>query len=200
MKLADYLVTHPKKHLIFDFDDTIFRMGKWGQPAWKGMLDIVAAYDANLHQQFEDTPRSIYKLSNQAIMTYGNEVKEKVIAWINEFESALHDTEARNDELIDFIRSHHEQYSYAIWSQNSEAMIAHVLDKHDLLTYFSIIVGRESMDLAKPYTDGFHRIYDSINQQRKDYLMIWDSETDRQAAYNAGIDFFSIEKEEVDRQ
>ena len=48
------------------------------------------------------------------------------------------------------------------------------------------------VDLIKPYTDGFEKIYD-LTVPKKRYLIIGDSDNDQEAAKRLGVDFFLID-------
>ncbi len=200
MELTDYITDHHKKHIIFDFDDTICKMAKGGMPAYEGMCAIIAKIDPTLRDNYEHSPRSIYQLTNQAIILYGDEIQNELLQFFNTFESKLQDSEKRNDPIIEFIRQYADVYTFSIWSSNTLALIRHTLDKYQLTEKFSHIIGRDSVRLAKPYPDGFQQIVATGKYHKEDFLMVGDSESDSQAALNAGIDFYKIEQDAVDRQ
>lgn len=197
MDLHNYIIKNQKTHIIFDFDDTIFSMGKGGMLAYKGVCNIVTKVDKSLVNEFENSPKQIYNLSNKAIMLYGKTIKKELLSFFNQFESELLDTEKRNNQMINFIKDNHNKYDFSIWSSNTLKLLNHVLKKYNLTSCFSNIIGRDSVDLAKPYPDGFYKIINSSKFIRKDYLMVGDSSGDEQAAINSGIDFFKIDKDLV---
>lgn len=198
MKLEEYIIENEKSNIIFDFDDTILSMDKGSFSDWEEMKKIVAKYNSELINEFEDEPYSMYKLTNKAIMLYGEDVKIEAIEFLNKFELELVDTGKRNDEVIEFIENNFEKYTFSIWSSNTLAMLSYVLDKYNLRKCFKVIIGRDSVDLAKPFPDGFYKIASIPGVVRKNYLMVGDSSSDEGGALNAGIDFFKIEKDEVD--
>ena len=63
----------------------------------------------------------------------------------------------------------------------------------------SIWENQEDVNLLKPYPDGFYLIFNPKNQQRKDYLMVGDSDKDKFAAKAAGIDFLCIKNKHSEK-
>ena len=91
------------------------------------MCAIVEKFDPNLLEKFPDTPRSIYQLSNEAIRLYGESVRNECLVFFRSYESALKDTEKKNQELLDFINQNHDAYIFSIWSSNTLALVEHTL-------------------------------------------------------------------------
>ena len=55
MDISEYIIRNNKKHIIFDFDDTIFCMEK-AIPAWSRACTIVKQYNPELIGEFENSP------------------------------------------------------------------------------------------------------------------------------------------------
>ena len=76
MTIEEYLVDNPKKHIIFDLDETLATLHvDWGRCRDK-LFAIVEEFDDNLPKQIEKTSGSANKLRNLLV---ANHDKDKVI-------------------------------------------------------------------------------------------------------------------------
>ncbi len=194
MKITKLLEEKKKKHLVFDFDGTIFNLDwTYGEPleVYRSRIwDMVGEIDSDLPKKFDKNSIS-YNLTDEAIRLHGERAKKKIYAFYKEKERTLIPTAMPVNEMIKFIRESNDLYNYYIWSSNVINTIETILDKYNLLIYFEKIIGRDSVDFAKPHPGGFEQIYKG--DEKSKYLMIGDSEfSDGGAAKNAGIEFYQV--------
>ena len=57
---------------------------------------------------------------------------------------------------------------------------------------FEKVITSLDVDLLKPYTEGFNQIYDPIIPKKR-YIIIGDSDSDKEAAKRLRVDFFLID-------
>ncbi|KKP71540.1 MAG: hypothetical protein UR68_C0033G0012 [Candidatus Roizmanbacteria bacterium GW2011_GWA2_35_19] len=185
--LGKYLENNPKKYLIFDLDETLFRI-IWPEDT----AFIIKKYLKIIDPNFLNKNVWGYEYYNQLIKKLGQKVKKKLNAIYIEFElRLLNNLTDVNLELIDFIKSNQQNYTFYIWSNNQRKTIESILKKFNCANYFKEIVSATDVSLFKPDTEGFYRLYEA-NQNKKEYLMIGDSENDKKAAKNSGIDYLYL--------
>lgn len=183
--LENILARKPKKYLIFDFDETLFVLNM----PWR-------KYKREIRKKLEalesDSPRidGLSNLENQMTIKWG--LTAAKIRW--EYSSYFEETYFRGarelTDLTDFIRTHHDEYTFYLWTSNMRATVEMVLQKSDLLQYFTQLVTKEDVMLMKPFAEGFEKLYDPKTQKKYEFLMIGNSRDDKQAAAAAGIDYW----------
>lgn len=193
MELKTYLLTHPKKYLIFDLDETLALLHIDWSTIREDVFKLVATFDEELTKE---VPRELYAsiyLSNKAIKKYGSIAKTKLTTFVEDYEKRNYSGYTPNKELIDFIKSNDcKKYTCAIWTTNTTPIVRSVLAKEGLTERFEKIITNGDVSQYKPEGDGFSLIH-VVDTPLSDYLMIGDSINDEGAAKNAGIDFFRIE-------
>lgn len=188
MDLLTYLSLHPKKHLIFDFDATIAKLdvdwGKMLQEIYELLLEIdpktMIAY----------TPRSMsYPFWNTMITKHGAGMKKILESYFIRAESGYLQRVRPNPELIEFLKKN-DKYICYIWSNNLRKTIEPILKKEGIQDKFKAIVAADDNLFYKPDTTGIEKM---ITGDKKDWLMIGDSENDQHGAKALGIDFFLVD-------
>ncbi|KKP66779.1 MAG: hypothetical protein UR63_C0027G0013 [Candidatus Roizmanbacteria bacterium GW2011_GWC2_35_12] len=96
-----------------------------------------------------------------------------------------------NHEALNFISSNQGKYNFYVWSNNQRTTLEEILKENNLNNLFKSTVSGTDVKLFKPDPEGFYRLYDT-SQNKKDYLMIGDSENDKKAAENSGIDYLYL--------
>jgi len=195
--LQKYLTTNQKKHLIFDFDRTLY----WINVDRENYKKLINEYIQNtnpklLEQHQYGKPRWI--LETEMVKKYGKEAKTQIWNISNLVEWNIHGYQ-KHLELINFIQNNSTNYKISIRSSNLKSTITWILQKENMQHYFQNIITKDKVDLIKGYPDGFYQIHEPKTFERKDYLMIGDSLNDQLAAQHAGIDFFHINSSEVER-
>ena len=189
MNLENYLKNNPKKHLIFDLDETLIRL----EIDWSGVYEMlftaVKNIDPLLISKVPESALEFYNLVNKITLKHGERAKKKLDETIAEYEMSHYVSYSPNPSLMSFIRTQKDTYSFSLWTSNAKGTMRDFLQKEQFEHYFENIITLENVLFAKPDTYGFNIIYNP-NKAKKDYLMIGDSENDKIMAQNAGIDFF----------
>lgn len=195
-KLKNYLKENPKKHLIFDYDDTLYHLElPWAEYKEK-IHELMIEYDKKLVDKYDDIWEG--GLVNQVIAKHGKEVRDKVMGISNEFEVSRLKSLSVHQELVDFIKENKNKYTFHLWTTNMAASIHPLLEKTEIKDLFDKIVTKTDVDLIKDSPDGFFKIFDPENYSRNDYLMVGNSAHDEGAAWNARIDFFHVDAGKVE--
>jgi HAD superfamily hydrolase (TIGR01549 family) len=183
--LQQYLVGNPKSHLIFDLDLTLVEL-VWPGNTRKQIREYFNSVDPELALKISGLGYTGY---NMMIEKYGKSVKKELDSIYIKCESQkINEIKKINTAMLSFIRSN-KQYKYYIWSNNQRQTIEKILKKYHIKNTFSKIVSGSDVALFKPDIEGFNLIYEPRTDKR-DYLMIGDSENDKLAAINAGIDYY----------
>jgi HAD superfamily hydrolase (TIGR01549 family) len=190
MRLEDYLKQNPKKVLIFDFDETLFKMHFDWEIFRIGIRKLTGEYDQKLVDIYNKGGMRGIDLMNTGIQKYGDEYYKRLLKWCKEFEEKYLEKVTENVELTKFVKSTSEVYEMYIWSGNQGSVIKRILKEYKLDKYFEKLATREKYRLAKPYIDGFEIIFDPKVHNKPDILYIGDSENDRKTCEKLEIDFF----------
>ena len=191
-KLSLYLQEHPKKHLIFDFDDTIMTL----QLPWhlyaKGIKEILSEIDPELVALH---PGSETKhLITEALAKHGQKARERINPYRRQFEKNCLQGIIRNDFLISFLMENASNYQFSIWSSNDRHTILPQLRVSHLADLFPQVIGADDVGCTKPSPDGFYLLFDPGQDKKADFLFVGDSSSDREASGSVGIDFFLIKR------
>ncbi len=188
--LYQYLEVHPKKCLIFDFDETIFTLELPWDTYFAEMRKRLYSLDPGLA-----TIQSMAECENEATRRFGEQARQMRYEYSAFFESAYLAVVIQHKDLTDVIRKERQKYSYFLWSSNMRSTIEPELEKAGLLSHFERLVCKDDVSLIKPEPEGFSLIFDGTQHQPSEYLMIGNSHHDRAAAEAAGIDFFLVKHE-----
>lgn len=192
MKLEEYLSLHPKKYLIFDLDETLARLEIDWSTVHQMLFREIKKIDQSLVSEATTNAREFYNLINTTASKHGTIAKQAINKAIEIYEQKNYSSYTPNSDLLLFIHSHVNTYTFSLWTSNSIYTIQDFLHQEHLKSIFRKIIALEDVLFTKPNPDGFSRIYEQKNL-KTDYLMIGDSENDEGAAKNAGIDFFKID-------
>lgn len=185
--LADVIIAKHKTHLIFDFDATLFLMhipwNEWGED----IRDELLALDVELweHHQFKGGSG----FQNKMVGKYGKRGLDLMLRHSSLFEMQHKEKFARNEQLLQEIEEFKDTYHMFIWSSNSRQLVDSVLQQNGMGDWFEKIVSRNEVQFLKPSGEGFAYIHDPQVPKSR-YLLIGDSSHDREAALDAGIDFY----------
>lgn len=81
----------------------------------------------------------------------------------------------------------HAGHKMAICTNKVHAAAVHVLQDLDLLRFFSVVIGGDSLVVRKPDPAPLHAAFAALGSARR--LYIGDSEVDAETAQRAGVDF-----------
>ena len=192
MSLESYLVKNPKKYLIFDLDHTLAKLNIDWSTIRREIFDFVAAIDEPLSKSVPFIPNAGIELSNKAAKKHGKGFAKKIRTLVEEYEIAHYQNYEPNHELLDFIRNNKQTYIYYMWTSNGTRTIQDFLNKEQLSSFFLRIITQNDVSLIKPEAEGFAFLH-TPGEPLSSYVMIGDSLSDKNAAKNAGIDFFEID-------
>lgn len=192
MPLESYLVKNPKKYLIFDLDCTLAKLNIDWSTIRREIFDFVATVDEPLSKSVPFVPNAGIELSNKAVKKHGKEFAKRIRTFVEEYEIAHYQDYLPNRELIDFIHNNKQTYIYYMWTSNGARTIQDFLKTEKLSSFFLKIITQNDVSLIKPEAEGFTFLH-TPGEPLSSYLMIGDSPSDKNAAKNAGIDFFEID-------
>lgn len=186
--LIKYLQQHPKKLLIFDFDETLFTLDLPWHIYHQRMGEEMRAFDSGVKEQ-----QTLNDFENLVVQTIGQQAVEKRRAVSLWFEKNYLKGYEEHRYLTNFIRKNYQHYEgMYLWSSNSRETIETILNDTDLTQLFSKIVTKDDVFQTKPNPEGFESFIYSKDKRRSDYLFVGNSANDRAAADSAGIDFFLV--------
>ena len=193
MSLTQYLNKNSKKHLIFDFDGTLFNMVIDWYIFRAQLREILQDLDSVLAEEHKPYKSGgMDRTINVAIKKYGDVARDKIFELQQKFEVEYIKKLMPNDELIEFIRKHGSKYHLSIWSNNHMPIITKALTESRINDKFETIASRETYKLSKPEPDGFQVIFDPQLHAKSEFLFIGNSDNDAGAAKAVGIDFYKI--------
>lgn len=189
-ELENYLKEKDKKHIIFDFDQTLATLLiDWS--VWREeMKEIFLSYGIDF-----DSRKSEYnkyaEIQNYCVEKYGNEAGNRFLEMNYNHEKEYcrgYDLLPTTLPLLDSIKNQAELY---LWTSNDKRTIAPILEELKIERLFKKIVTRNDVRYIKPSSNGFFSIYDK-NLPKSEYLFIGDSPVDIGAGKEAGVDFINI--------
>lgn len=179
------------KYVIFDFDKTIATLvvdwTKWHL----GAGAIFQKYDPNFRQHLEG--KKIYHLQNEMFAKFGPKLKKDIDEFTKKFEA---EEVRRVDPIIETVNL--TKYLYLngsklyIWSSNDYDLVAKNLKELNILNKFEFLITRDKVDFLKPNTSGFDKYLVTVDGNLKNFLMVGDSDSDREAAKNSGINYLDV--------
>jgi HAD superfamily hydrolase (TIGR01549 family) len=191
MHLKKHLEAKPKKHLIFDLDETILELLLPWDEWFAGIKAIIVVKDPELWTEYEIKKLNIHETVNEFVKRFGVQSKNEIVAFSEKFEVDRLTGIRPNLELIEFIKENKDNYEMYIWSSNTKAVIQKVLEHVGLTSHFKTIVSRNDVMYVKPNPIGFELVDDGTSHVTE-YLFIGDSINDEGAAREMGIEFFKV--------
>ena len=196
MTLKSYLATHPKKYLLFDFDQTIFTLILPWEIYIKALTQQLLELDPSLKELH--TTHNLNDLENEAVRRHGQRALQIRHRYSREFEKKYLQGVEEHHEITEFINEFGSAadagYTFYLWTSNMRETVEPVLEEHNLRRYFKQLVTKSEVQLTKPEPEGFYKIFDPSYHKKEEFLMIGDSINDKNAAKNAGIDFYSVKE------
>lgn len=192
MNLKDYLRQNKKKHLIFDFDATLFLL----KTGWNIFIDQVRKLLQETDISLFDKYKNIFwsaGMVNDLLKIKSDVIRDKVNKIYQDFESTHIKGYDINKELVSFVKENKTHKMY-IWSSNTSQTIENILSENQMQNCFDSIITQDRVKYIKPEISGFNNIYKEQEGSKSDYLMIGDNpDADGKAAESAEIDFFLVD-------
>jgi HAD superfamily hydrolase (TIGR01549 family) len=188
MTLTEYIKTHNKTHVIFDFDATLFLLVLPWSNWLEGLKNYLVQVDAEIWDEYERGMLNVATVQNKFIENHGATVKKFIEDHSASFEIEMLEKYEPNTDLLATLNELDHVKKY-IWSSNAKPVITKVLEETGLADKFEMVVSKQDVEFIKPRPDGFYKIYDE-SVPKSAYLMVGDSSHDRGGAESAGIDFY----------
>ncbi len=173
--------------VIFDFDNTIVRLGVDWDMAKKEALDLGKGHGIHLDS-------SIHMMDISNVLWERPETKQPLFLIFDKHES---ECIQRNDYLVlqgmpGLIEELGRRYMLAIASANCVSTIERILEKIELRPHFKYIYGRDSVVRNKPSPEQIDSILSESGICKDETIFIGDSTYDENAAEAAKVRFFNI--------
>lgn len=183
--LQQFLLDTPKKHLIFDFDETIFTLDLPWHVYYEEMSKRLHQLDSTLPET-----KSINDLENMAVKKLGNVAQQVRWQYSQEFEAGQLKGVKELTDLTNFIKENTATYRFYLWTSNMRSTVEPILTQYNMLSLFTRLATKGDVKFTKPYPDGFLLLNENGEDDKKDWLMIGNSYNDRGAAEQSGIDYW----------
>jgi phosphoglycolate phosphatase-like HAD superfamily hydrolase len=183
-----YLIDNNKKHIIFDFDETLCTLLIDWTPWRKELDELFAASDLTPKNE----PDFNYAvIVNLYIEKYGKAGRDEIVALNYRIEKDYYSGYELSPIALPLLESVEKIAQLYLWTSNDRRTVAPILRELEIADKFQKIITRNDVEYVKPKAVGFALIYDERNA-RSQYLLIGDSRSDSGAATDAGIDFINI--------
>lgn len=185
-----YLKEGGKKHIIFDLDETLLTLLIDWNNWMKEMKEIFSQCNVELTSA-KSSYATYPEAQNNCIKKFGSKLRNKIVEINYKNEKKYfsgYKLSPITPSLLDLAKKYAKLY---IWTSNDERTVAPILDELNINELFEKIVYRNSVVYVKPDPEGFYLINGNGNSIA-DYLLIGDSDADKGAAIEAGIDFLNI--------
>ncbi|HSX09846.1 MAG TPA: HAD family hydrolase [Candidatus Saccharimonadales bacterium] len=170
--------------VIFDFDGTLHLLSV----DWDGLKkELIEKYD--LKNSFR-----IKEMLNQIKEKFGDKELQTANKIVLQYEKAkIHESQI-DKNLLQMIEHLAEMnVKLAICSNNMTETITTFLQKHDINSYFDIVIGKDMVQEYKPDPEGLKRILTEWAYEKDEVIFVGDTEVDNQTAKNCGIQFLLIQ-------
>lgn len=176
-------------HLIFDFDETIAKLLiDWS--AWdKGVLELFLKYEPSFDQSTRFNMSAIHRF----IERYGKAFRAEFVDFENQLEkNNYHGYEIVPTGMALLNQAHQERKNLYLLTSNCRAVVLPVLGELKIMNYFTKIITVDDVPNLKPSPEPWPLITEGKAIDKKQYLMVGDSESDSGFAAAVGIDFINV--------
>jgi HAD superfamily hydrolase (TIGR01509 family) len=185
--LHDFVQTHHKTQLVFDFDETISKLLIDWTGYYLNIETIIQTFDPTFKYSEEPWNVSI----NRAVRQHGNQLHQALLDFSAKYEQTHYTGHTPNPILVQFLQNLPSDVQVHLYTSNMAATVAPALAELHLATTFEQQITRERVHYVKPDPEGFTLLYDQ-QVPKEAYVMIGDSHNDSGAAKAFGIDFLSV--------
>lgn len=193
----------PKPTLLFDFDGTLYNSIECHKKAWNIVLSEIGINESDYRfSKVQDcvemgfSAPEIFQFISIGNIDKAQLIKRKRIVYeeiITSEKCQLH-----SDVISTITQLHERNYQLAIVTFSSKSHVENILEQFLIKNYFSAIVCREDAEGVKAESnilskhDVLLRVFESLNIQPSNTVLIGDSIADHNAAINAGTCFIAI--------
>lgn len=178
------------KLAMFDLDGTLYDTRKTNYCAYR---DALKHYSINLDYNYfskycngkhyaQFLPQIMG--SSDCIDEVHNMKKVKYIEYLKE--------SVENRHLFDIIKGLKDEYYIALVTTASRKNCIEILDHHNRLDEFDLIISQEDVKKKKPDPEGFFKAMNHFNIQSDDSIIFEDSDVGVKAATNSGAAVFIV--------
>ncbi len=176
-----------KKHIVFDFDGTIFNSNQVILESWQEVYRYYTGKEADeavIYRTFGETLR--YSLSK----AFPQANPDEAVQIYREFQEA-HYKEMTGlfdgvREMMDQLRS--TGHTLSIATSRVKATTLEYLEMLGLSNYFDALVTCDDTDKHKPDPTPLLMVLDKLRARREDSIMLGDTKFDIGCCNNAGVD------------
>lgn len=180
-----------KKYIIFDFDKTIATVVVDWKKWHLGAGEIFKKYEPTFIKHLQG--EKIYHLQNEMFKKYGQSLKLEIDSFTRDLEALeVMGIEPINKTIELINRFYADGKSLYIWSSNDSVLVTKSLKELKILEYFKFLITRDKVDLLKPEKSGFDKYLSSLDENLDNFLMVGDSDADKQAALSCRIDYLDV--------
>ena len=189
--------------ILFDLDGTLVDtapdlmqahnhvMKKFGYPT-KSLADLKSSVGKGAGAMIG---RSIWSQAKKELTTINEKIKNKMT---DEFISYYGNNILNESKLLNGVKDFlnwckEENISMAVCTNKTEHLAVDLLKKIGIHDYFEYIAGYNTFDYCKPDPRHLTTIIEILDGEKNKSIMIGDSETDANAAKNAGIPVILLE-------
>ncbi len=177
------------KHIIFDFDETLATLLiDW--PKWhEQIIAIIKKHESNFD---ESTYLNMYSI-HQYILKYGQAFRDDFVSFETAFEQKYyHGYKLINKTFALLQKLSQEGKHIYLLTSNSREVVLPILRELKIEQLFNKIVTLGDVSNIKPTVEPFALISEGLQVNKKEFLMIGDSQSDSGFAANVGIDYLDI--------
>ncbi|HRZ34027.1 MAG TPA: HAD hydrolase-like protein [Candidatus Moranbacteria bacterium] len=186
-EFENFIKEKNKKHIIFDFDETICELLiNWDN--WcKEIEEVASRYEIG----FNPSEFGFQNAQNVCIEKGGKEARDEILEISYKNEKDYYSGYELSPVVLPLIKLAKEYANLYIWTSNDQRTVMPILKELKIDTLFDKVVARNDVNFIKPNPEGFNLVYDK-NNPKSEYLIIGNSKADEGAGKNAGIDFINI--------
>jgi HAD superfamily hydrolase (TIGR01549 family) len=174
-----------KKLIIFDLDLTLVKIHA-DYPAMKDEFKNLVS------DKYELKFENVFNLNVNDLIEQGHlEIKELAVDLMKKYEeNCEYEILPATLKIINYFNDK----QLVIDTNNLRSTAVRVLGNLNILSYFDIIIGFDSVLTTKPFPTGVEKILKYIPIEKENILFIGDGQNDYYAAHNAGVEFLHIEE------
>jgi HAD superfamily hydrolase (TIGR01509 family) len=185
--------------IVFDFDQVLYSSG---DIHFKALNKAISTIDPKYQISEEDDKKfygtipskeKLKKLSEKTDLPL--ETHSKILDLKKKFTNDLIDELDLDiqENVIECVKKLHTNYKLIIASNTNKDFIEKILNKQNLLSYFSKIYSNSDISKPKPNPEMYLKICVDFNTEPRNILILEDSATGQEAAIRSGANLYPIE-------
>lgn len=177
------------QHVIFDFDETLATIIMDWSPWYEGVAEIVRKYQPS----FDDANNLQMQSVSEFINQYGQSFRDEYVNFEIDLENKNYQSYKIIQKTLDLLQEFHKQNkNLYLLTSNSRVTVLPILEELKITNHFKKIFTLDDVRNFKPSPIPFELIYVE-GSDKKQYLMVGDSVSDKGFAQNAGINYLDVD-------